>query len=120
MEEKLSAIMIKMAKTVLKNPEMPHSSEAAHTALLLANTAWNREVWSEDFQSSKQYMDLIKVFEKSNGLLWEELKSRDCEMLIKYLRDFKKKHYPKDNRIIKSCGFNKPENVQITWEYKTQ
>ena len=115
MEEKLSAIMIKMAETVLKDTNAV-SIEASHIALLLASIAWNREVWGNDFQSTKQYWEIIKELEEYNTLFWEDLKSRDCEVLIDELRYFKRKHYPQDNRIIKSCGSNERRKVQVIWE----
>ncbi len=100
MAEKLSAIMIEMAKCVLKNPDKLPSSGAAHTALLLASIAWNREVLDERFQFDTQYLVLINEFEKECGAFWDELRATNCETLITFLRDYKKQHYPDDKRMI--------------------
>jgi len=44
MKEKLSAIVINMAKTILKNPDKDPLDEAANVALFLATVAWGRLV----------------------------------------------------------------------------
>lgn len=116
MKEKLSAIMIKLGQGVLKNPNGIPSSEAAHAVLFLSNIAWNREVMGKDSYTSKQIQMVIEVFERSNCKFWKELKSRNLEELIQGLRQFKRKYYPDDNRIVKSCGTNERGNIQVIWE----
>ena len=60
--EKLSEIMIEMAKELLKKPGETPSGEPFHIALLLTSVAWNREVVGDDFQNNKEY-EALSQFE---------------------------------------------------------
>lgn len=111
MSKKMSEIMKEMAMILLVNPEGTPSSETAHTALLLANVAWNRAV---GYNSDIDYTTLIRMFESANPDLWTELKYSDCEEAIGCLVNYKKMYYPDDNREIKVCGMQE-ENVHVEW-----
>ncbi|MGB9693892.1 MAG: hypothetical protein ACPLYF_03520 [Fervidobacterium sp.] len=108
----MSEIIKEMAETVLTNPKVIPSSEAAHVALLLSHIGWNR---ANGFSvNDSQYTLLISEFEASNYDLWKELKSKDCEEMILQLMEYKKKHYPKDLRKILVFGV-RGGNVHVEW-----
>ena len=86
------------------------TSEAAHTALLLAQVAWNRSL-GHDIQT---YRELLKVFLRSNPNLWSEFRSRDAETLIEMIRQAKEKLYPVDRRVVIVCGM-RGGNVHVEW-----
>lgn len=102
MIKKMSAIMLEMAKTLLKDFIDP-SSEAAHAALLFAHVAWNEANGIKDI-SYKWYKKVLKEFEYSNPDLWDEFKVIVCGKIIKSLIAYKNEHYPRDFRIIRICG----------------
>lgn len=114
-DEKLSEIMIEMANLFLKEPEKIPSSEPFHVALLLATVAWNTEVIDDDFQSSNQYCNSIKEIEKYNSVLWDDLISSDCEVMVSKLREYKRDKYLFDTREIVSCGTNVRGNIEVNW-----
>ena len=100
-----------MAQSILVDPSCIPSSEAAHTALLLAHVAWNREIrGAEPFP----YEKMLEVFEKSKPDLWKEIRSADCECIIDEFRLYKQQHYPEDMRTVLVCGMRKG-NVHIEW-----
>ena len=110
---KLSAALICMAETVLKDPSKGVPSEAAQAALLLAHVAWNREVAGDSFLADRGYLPMLAELEESNQSFEQYLKSTDWEALITGLREFRRNHYPHDNRFITSCGFNERGNVEV-------
>jgi len=115
-KNKLSEIMIEMAKQLLRIPNSIPSSESAHVALLLASVAWNREVVGDDFQNNREYRYAIKHMEKDNPDLWNELVSLDCETMISHLCKYKRQHYLTDAREISSCGTNERGNIAVNWK----
>jgi tetratricopeptide (TPR) repeat protein len=120
MEEKLSAIVIEMAETILNAPGKDVSDESANAALLLVLVAWNRDVYGDNFAPEGVYKQLFKELEKSNSAYRESLKSVDFEKLIEGLRKYKRTHYPNDNRYINTCGINEKGNVNVQWKYFDQ
>jgi tetratricopeptide (TPR) repeat protein len=120
MEEKLSAIVIEMAETILNAPGKDVSDESANAALLLVLVAWNRDVYGDNFASEGVYKQLFNELEKSNSAYRESLESVDFEKLIEGLRKYKRTHYPNDNRYINTCGINEKGNVNVQWEYFDQ
>src|SRR5208283_4595120 len=86
---KLSEIMKEMAERLLRHPSELPSLEAANVALFFANEADNPE-------------------------LWNEFKSNDINALIDELAQYKKTHYPNDQRRILTCGI--PDgNIRVEW-----
>jgi hypothetical protein len=110
---KLSEIMKEMAQTLLRNPSVEPSSEAAHAALMFANFAWNESVGLD--VGREGYRNSWKKFEDSNPSLWDEFKSRDIDAMIDGLVEYKKKHYPDDLRRILVCGMVESGNVHVEW-----
>ena len=112
MRRPLSAIIKEMSLTVLCEPDLVPSSEAAHAALLFAHVAWNR---ATDLKTpSPDYRSLVRQFEASNPGLWNELKSSDAEALVTRLTAYKQAHYPNDHRQIVVCGM-RGDNVRVEW-----
>ena len=111
-KKKMSEIFKEMALTVMKDPKSTPSSEAAHTALLLAHVAWNRAI-GETF-TDLECKRILRKFEKSRRSLWIELKSRDWNSLISALIEYKIKNYPEDMRIVVICGMREG-NIHVEW-----
>jgi len=109
---KMSEIMKEMSERLLRNPGSVPSSEAAHTALMFANIAWNETVGLG--HARKGYRPAWERIEASNPEMWTEFKSNDVDALIDELVQFKKQHYPDDHRRILTCGI--PDgNVRVEW-----
>ena len=116
-EKKMSEIFKRMALTVLKDPKSVPSTEAAHTALLLAHVAWNRAI-GETFPDL-ECKRILRKFEKSRRSLWIELRSRDWKALITELIEYKNKNYPEDKRIVVVCGMREG-NIHVEWTHPPQ
>ena len=111
-QKKMSEIFKELALIVMKDQKSIPSSEAAHTALLLAHVAWNRAN-GETF-TDLECKRIIRKFEKSRRSLWIELQSRDWKELINELVQYKNKNYPEDKRIVVICGM-KEGNIHVDW-----
>jgi hypothetical protein len=112
MKNKLSEKVLQLALTVLKDPQKPPSSEAAHAALLFVHVAWNRSLGdSIDFSN---YEKMLKQFEKSNPLFWNEFKKKAHLKIINRLIDQKNRLFFDDKRKITVCRMRKG-NVHVEW-----
>lgn len=109
-EPKLSAIIKKIAKKMLKKPKSPPSSEAAHAALLLTHLGWNRALGYPEFE----YEHLLEAFGAERPSFWQELKSNDPEYLISLAEKEKLYFWPDDRRVIVVCGM-RAGNVRVEW-----
>lgn len=107
---KMSAIMMNLAMMCFRDTRSVPSSEAVHTALLLANVAWNRAVGRE----VPDCEELLMVFTRSKPELWSELRSGNTEELIDSMKKAKEKLYPDDRRVILICGMREG-NVRVEW-----
>ena len=112
MRRPLSAIIKDMSLTVLCEPDLVPSPEAAHAALLFSHIAWNQATGLR--APMPDYRQLIREFESSNPDLWTELTSSDGAALITTLMAFKQAHYPDDRRQIVVCGM-RGDNVRVEW-----
>ena len=113
--KKMSDIFKEMALTVLKHPNAIPSSEAAHTALLLSHVAWNRAIGVGFTDAACK--GIFKKFEKSRPSLWNEFPTKDWKSLITHLIEYKKAHYPDDNRVVVVCGMKDPGVIHVEWKY---
>jgi hypothetical protein len=109
---KMSEIMKEMAESLLRNPSKVPSSEAAHVALMFANIAWNEGIGMDLGRDG--YRKAWEAIEAENPALWNELKANDSDSLIDELVQFKKAHYPDDQRRVLVCGFVK-DKVHVEW-----
>lgn len=100
MKRPLSAIIKEMAFGVLRRPEVPPSSEAAHAVLLFAHIAWNRRADSR----TPDYHAMPGELEASNPKQWEELTSADPDELIAELTAYRERHHRSDERYLVVCG----------------
>ena len=116
--KKLSAIMIELAEQVLAQPVNDTSDEGFHAALLLAHVAWNRTVEPNEADTHGHYHDVLAHLERENPKTRGDLKSYDCEELIGELMQFKRTHYPEDDRFIYVCGTTQEGNVHVEWIHK--
>lgn len=110
MKRPLSAIIKEMAFTVLRRPGAPPSTEAAHTALLLAHIAWNRPTDTR----TPDYRQMLSEFEASNPDLWDELTSNDPDELIAELAAYRELHHRNDRRYLVVCGM-RGDDVHAEW-----
>ena len=109
---KMSEIMKEMSERLLRHPSEVPSSEAAHVALFFANAAWNESVGLGD--SREGYRSVWETIESENPELWNEFKSNDINAIIDELIQYKKTHYPDDQRRILTCGI--PDGkVRVEW-----
>lgn len=109
MKRPLSAIK-DMAFRVLRRPEAPPSSEAAHAALLLPHIAWNGRADTR----RPDYRPMPTEFEASNPNPWQELKSADPEELIAELAAYRELHHRNDQRHLVVCGM-RGDKVHAEW-----
>ena len=110
--QKLSEIMKGMSEQLLRNPADVPSSEAAHTALMFANIAWNETVGLVHARES--YRSAWETIEAENPEMWGEFKSNDVDAMIDKLKRFKEQRYPDDRRRILTCGI--PDGkIRVEW-----
>ena len=111
--------MIEFATEILARPLEATSSEGAHCALALAQTAWNREVDPDGpDHSPAAYLQLMATFEADNPRARTELVSYDCEAMIEQLRQRKRQRHPADDRLIHACGTTEEGKVHVEWTSK--
>lgn len=109
---KMSEIMKEMSEIILRHPSAVPSSEAAHVALFFASAAWNESVGLD--HAREGYRKVWETIEADNPELWNEFKSNDIDALIDELAQYKKTHYPNDQRRILTCGI--PDgNIRVEW-----
>jgi len=108
----MSEIMKEMSEIIFRQPHEVPSSEAMHVALFFANAAWNESLGLEG--SREGYRNVWESIEVENPELWNEFKSNDINAMIDELVEFKKTHYPDDQRRILTCGI--PDgNIRVEW-----
>ena len=110
---KMSDIMKEMSERLLLDPEAAHSSEAFHVALFFANQAWNECVGLG--AERERTKNIWQSIEAENPKLWDELKSRDIDGMIDELVEYKKAHYPDDQRRILACGGTDHSTIRVEW-----
>jgi hypothetical protein len=110
---KMSDIMKEMSERLLLNPEAAHSSEAVHVALFFANLAWNECVGLG--AERERTKNIWQAIEAENPKLWDELKSRDIDGMVDELVEYKKAHYPNDQRRILACGGTDHSTIRVEW-----
>lgn len=109
---KMSEIMKEMSQRLLRSPDAAHSPEAAHVALFFANVAWNESVGLN--HAREGYRSAWEVIEAQNPEMWNEFKSNDVNGMIDELIEFKRQHYPDDQRRILTCGIPNG-NIRVEW-----
>jgi hypothetical protein len=110
---KMSEIMKELMERLLRDPKASPSSEASHVALFLANVAWNECVGlGAEREACRNVWQAIEA-EKPD--LWDELKSRDIDAMIDELVEYKKTHYPDDQRRILTCGGTPHGTIRVEW-----
>ncbi len=109
---KMSEIMKEMAERLLRNPGGAPSSQAAAVALMFGNIAWNESVGLVHARNG--YRSAWELIEAENPEMWSELKSNDVDALIDELVQFKKQHYPDDQRRILGCGIIEG-SIRVEW-----
>lgn len=109
---KMSDIMKEMSERLLRHPDAAHSSEAAHVALMFANIAWNESVGLG--HAREGYRSAWETIEAENPEMWSEFKSTDVEAMLDELVQYKKKHFPHDQRRILTCGIPNG-SIRVEW-----
>jgi hypothetical protein len=101
-----------MSETLLRHPSEIPSSEAAEVALFFANVAWNESVGI--VHAREGYRNVWEAIEADNPELWNEFTSNDINALIDELVQYKKTHFPDDQRRILVCGIL-DGNIRVEW-----
>jgi len=114
MNRKLSDILIEIAKLGLKNPNSK-VSDVIHPLMFLAHIAWNRDTQSSDYLGESYQKELNK-FPISEQKRKRELVSEDWDEILGKMMEYKKGNFPKDKRIITSCGFTPQSTLRVEWE----
>lgn len=109
---KMSEIIKEMSESLLRDPDVAHSSEAAHVALMFANIAWNECVGLNHGRNA--YRSAWEPIEAENPQMWSEFRSNNVEAMIDDLVAFKMKHYPNDQRRILTCGIPNGK-IRVEW-----
>ena len=109
---KMSEILKEMSEVIHREPSTVPSSEAGHVALFFANAAWNESVGLDHARDG--YRNVWETIEADNPELWNEFKSNDINAMIDELVEFKKTHYPDDQRRILTCG-TRNGNIRVEW-----
>ena len=79
---------------------------------MFANIAWNECAGLD--RAREDYRSAWETIEAENPELWNEFKSNDINAMIDDLVQYKKTHYPDDQRRILLCGF--PDGkVPVEW-----
>src|SRR5208337_1953298 len=86
--------------------------EAANVALFFANASWYESIGVA--HSRDCYRNVWEPIEAGNPELWNEFKSNDINALIDELVQYKKAHYPDDQRRILTCGIS-DGNIRVEW-----
>ena len=110
---KMSEIMEEMSERLYRDPDVVHSSEAAHVALFFASAAWNECVGLD--HAREGYRSVWESIEAEKPDLWNELKSSDIDAMIDELVEYKKAHYPDDRRRILTCGGTPQGTIRVEW-----
>lgn len=108
----MSTILKEMALTVLVEPELVPSSEAAAATLLLSHVAWQRA--NGDNLPAKTYPSFLAELENVYPEFWRELKSKNPEEIIAGLVAYKEQHYLCDTRKIVTCS-SFDQKVRVEW-----
>ena len=111
--QKMSDIMKEMTERLFRNPDIAHSSEALHVALFFANVAWNECVGLG--AEREACCNVWQAIEAEKPDLWDELKSKDIDAMIDELVEYKKTHFPDDQRRILTCGGTPQSTIRVEW-----
>ena len=90
MPRKMSEMLKEMSEVLMRNPDEPPSSEAAHVALFFANLAWNECVGLDHAREGCRHV--WEEIEADNPTLWNEFKSNPSSTVrLVILGDFGRK-----------------------------
>ena len=112
MPRKMSEMLKEMSEVLMRNPDKPPSSEAAHVALFFANLAWNECVGLDHARDGCR--NVWEEIEADNPTLWNEFKSNDINAMIDELVRYKQEHFPDDKRRILTCGIPHG-SIRVEW-----
>jgi hypothetical protein len=59
--------------------------------------------------------NIWQTIEAENPNLWDELKSRDVDAMVDELVEYKKAHFPDDQRRILACGGTDHSTIRVEW-----
>lgn len=114
-KQKLSAIIVAMAETIITRPVDQISDEASAASLILTTEAWNQEIEPNN-QREHKYLAALKQFEKHDKYFHTYLRSTDYANMILELRDYKRRHHHDDGRKIRTFEITAKGMVRVTWE----
>jgi hypothetical protein len=115
-QEKVSALLIPMAESVLREPLGVVSAEACEAVLHLVQSAWNRHAIPDPKAGRVAlYLDAacLNELEDAYPALWNDFTSEDPIALAEELLQYKVRHYPDDNRFIHSCWIDEEGVLRV-------
>jgi hypothetical protein len=108
----MSEMLKEMSEVLMRHPDKPPSSEAAHVALFFANLAWNECVGLDHAREGCR--NVWEEIEADNPALWNEFKSNDIDGMVDELVRYKQEHFPDDKRRILTCGIPHG-SIRVEW-----
>lgn len=111
-DRKMSEIMGELAEQLLKNPSELQSSVTMELSLMLANIAWDET--TDISRPREAYLPALNQISRSKPSAWNALISRDIDVLIDRLVQYKKKHFKHDMRRILVCGLEN-DRIHVEW-----
>ena len=112
-EQKLSAMIERMATRLLRNPDVIPSEPATVAALTLAGAAWNSALGDNVMRD--QHRKLVDHIDWGGAIPWAELRSNNTDQLVAELAEYKREHYPADLRRIVATELTPDGNVRVHW-----
>jgi hypothetical protein len=107
----ISEAIMRVAKTILKNPANP-PAEIAYLSVLFTHVAWNETL---GLNAPQSFLDMLHRFETANPSVWKQLKSQSVESALADLSSAKKELYPNDCREILKCQLTPEGKVKAEW-----
>lgn len=114
LDRKLSEAIKEIAVRLLKEPGADVATEPAMMAvLMLAGAAWNGAIGDSVMRA--KHRELVEQIDWSGVTPWFELKSDDTDQLIAESIEYKRQHYPDDQRRVVATELTPDGNVRVHW-----
>ena len=97
---------------MIRNPKAAHSSEAVHVALFFANLAWNECVGLGAEGADQEHLAVHRSREPET---LGRIEVEDIDGMVDELVEYKKAHFPDDQRRILACGGTDHSTIRVEW-----